>query len=260
MGRILIADTPAGFANLERILGTDHHLVAAHSMSEAIATLERRRFDLVIVGVHFDESRSFDLMDWIKSAPRGASKPFILFCSRDTRVTRLLHDSLEVASRALGAWMYLDQHRYNMTQEPDAELRHVIERCLAGEARKRTSFERMDLQAQRDQIQRMRSDLLAEDWSPDLEEKLRGLRDRLAELLLELSRAHVASEAQQEEVAASREREDRVSAQVASSENGLAHGERDQGAAETEQSEDERSMNDQEEEKERKGRRGHHGE
>ena len=255
MAHILIADAPDGVVNLERILGPGHELVIAHSTTAALVVLKEQTFDLIIVGVHFDESRMFDLISKIRMISANADKPLICFCTRDNEMTRIMHNSLECSSKAFGAWMYLDQHEYNQTQDPDGELRRIIERCLIHGRRERTQLARTGVQLQRQEIQRLRSQLLAEEWSLEVEDRLGGLRRKLADVLLELSQLHVNYIGEQEEIATSRKLRDRVSEQVVTDENGLAREEGTQDLSEAEQSVSEQELFEREEEKAEHGRR-----
>lgn len=253
MAHILIADTTDGAANLERILD-GHELVVANKMSAALEQLRTQVFDLIIVGVHFDGSRMFELLPQIRKIEKCAEKPVICFCTRDTEMTRIMHNSLEYTSSALGAWMYLDQHEYNVHQDPDAELRRVIERCLTHQARKESLAKRIDAQKEREEIHRLRMALEADDWSVDLEDRLGELRRTLSKVLLELYQALLHSEEQRESIAQSRELHDRVSNAVMTSENEMTGEEKKQWRTEHDQSVQEQELIDREETKGKKGR------
>lgn len=253
MARVLIADSTDGAANLLRILA-GHDITVANKMSAALEALKKQVFDLVIVGVHFDESRMFELLPQIKKSQKYAEKPVICFCTRDTEMTRTMHSSLDYSSRALGAWMYLDQHEYNVHQDPDAELRRVIERCLTHEARKETLAKRVDVETERKEIHRLRTALEAEEWSVGLADRLGELRGKLSKVLLELYQAHLNSDAQTESIAKSRELNDRVSNDVTSAENDMTRKERIQWRKEHDQSVKEEEISEREETKGKKGR------
>lgn len=137
MARILVASISNGIEVMERLLGREHELLIATTMLEAIEKLEKEEVDLIMIGVHFDESRMFELMSHCKTMSKNGNKPIISFCTRDTPLTRTMHDSIDIATKALGAWIYLDQHDYSVKRNPDAEVRRVIERCLVGTERKK---------------------------------------------------------------------------------------------------------------------------
>jgi response regulator RpfG family c-di-GMP phosphodiesterase len=255
LAHILIAATADDVAAIERILGDRHELCVVGTMSEAEAKLKEQVFDLIMVGVHFDESRMFELVRNVHKIPKNDDKPVICFCTRDTALTRTMHESIDVAAKALGAWMYLDQHEFNVVKDPDAELRRIIERCLTGEARKRTQANRVDSHKQREELQRLREALEGEEWSEDLEDRVVELRRNLAAVVLELCSSKVNSLTQQEEIASSRDQRDRVSESVHLSENGAMRQERRLSLDETKQTVQEVEIGSREETKRNEARR-----
>lgn len=216
MAKIFVAASSSDIDAITRILGEHHQLCIGYEMSEALDMFSEPVVDLVMVGVHFDDSRMFDLL---RDMPANMHKPIICFCTRETPLTRTMHDSIQVASQALGAWMYIDQHDYNVNHNPDAEMRHVIERCLATHAQLETQASRKNIQNQRDELQRLREALEQYEWSDNLEERVLTLRQNLAAVLLDLCELQVANLNQQEEIANSRERKDRVLDSIQKAEN-----------------------------------------
>jgi hypothetical protein len=254
MARILVASTSNGVDFIQRLFGHDHELVFASTTLQAVAKLSTEDFDLTMIGVHFDESRMFELLSKCKTIARNADKPIITFCTRDTLLTRTMHDSIEVSVKAYGAWLYLDQHDYNVKKNPDAEVRRVIERCLLSTERKKNKEKRVDLQRRREELLRLRLALQNEEWSVDLEDQLADLRQKLSDALLELSETLMTSIAQQEKLAESKDLEDRVSAQAKSDENTTAREEREIMLQESRQLAQEQELAQKEEEKAKKRR------
>lgn len=217
MAKIFVAASSTDIDTITRILGEHHQLCIGYEMSEAINMFSEPAVDLVMVGVHFDESRMFDLL---RHMPENMDKPIICFCTRDTALTRTMHDSIQLASQTLGAWMYIDQHEYSINRNPDAEMRRVIERCLTSDARRKTQASREDIQNQRSELQRLREALEQYEWSDNLEERVLALRQNLAAALLDLCQLQVANLNQQEEIASSQDLKDRVLESVHQEENG----------------------------------------
>jgi hypothetical protein len=143
-------------------------------------------FDLIVAGLHFDESRMFELIRTVQKSQQNANKPIICFCSHDTKFSRLIDESLQVSTKVLGAWMYLADHLYRDSENPDAEIRRIIERCLTKEARNEIQLQRIDIHRQRLDNQRLRLLLQEQEWSPELKEYLAYMKDEL-ELLTERS-------------------------------------------------------------------------
>jgi DNA-binding response OmpR family regulator len=125
MSLILIAGIPEAAVSLKRIL-QGHELIIANTMQEAQTSLLDQTFDLIIVSLHFDESRMFEFMRKKQTSSKNVNSPLICFCARETNLAHMMHGSLEFATRVLGALTFLNQ-----PTAPDYELRRVIESCLA---------------------------------------------------------------------------------------------------------------------------------
>lgn len=234
MARILIADTQEKDSFIQHLLKPKHEPVVVTTMSQAAIELKRQAFDLIIIDLHFDESRMFDAMHLVKAIPKNADKPVICLGSQNSSVTRAVSDSLSFTARAIGAWMYLDLPTYNQTQDPQAEVLRLIERCLVGEARKATQAERVDVQKQRAEIHQLRLKIEKEEWSAELDEKLVEMREKLTGLLLQNCDLHLGSILQQEAIDESRDLKDRVSESVTQGEDKATRKERKQTSDEVE--------------------------
>ncbi len=246
MSLILIADTPKGSMTLKRILD-GHELVVVHTMAEAKLKLDERSFDLIIAALHFDESHMFELIREVTKHQKNSTKPIISFSSRDSSLARVMHESLACSTKVLGAWMYLDEHAYNVYQDPDAELRRIMERCLSEEARKEMLQQRIDIQKQRNEIQHLRLMMQAQVWSPQMKNFLMGLRHELELLLLQVTNLQMSAEIQRANVTSSRDQMDRVSEDVTLKENNMAEREEQQLKEESRQTVDEKVIVEKEE-------------
>lgn len=255
MTRVFIAATADDVTAIERILGQKHEFVVVGTVAQAVDKLKEQTFDLIMVGVHFNESRMFELLRDIHAARKNGDTSVICFCSRDTPLTRTMHESIDAASKAMGAWMYLDQHEFNVSKDPDDELRRIIERCLTGEARKVTQASRVDSQKQREELHRLREALESQEWSENLEDRVVELRRNLSAILLDLCESQMTSLSQQEEIAESRDQKDRVSEAVQTGENGAMRAERKLSREETQQTAKEVQIDEREETKRKEGRR-----
>ena len=69
---ILVADTPDSDRRLSAILA-GHDVVFARTLGEAQRTLAQQQFDLVLIGVHFDDSRMFDLLRYLRAGGHHAA-------------------------------------------------------------------------------------------------------------------------------------------------------------------------------------------
>jgi hypothetical protein len=186
---------------------------------------------------------------------KNTETPTICFGSRDTHVTRTMHKSLDLATRAFGAWMYLDQHTYADHDDPDAEMQRIGQRCLTDELRRTGLGKRHHIETERDAIMKLRLELESEQWSPELESNLGRLRRKLARTLLALSSLHLQNITREEQLAISRSLGDEVSAGMDRSELGLTGKERTLPGAETKQTGEEQKLVQREETKGIRGRR-----
>ena len=187
MARILIADTPGGAVAIERIL-SGHECTVVSTLKAAETELKTQTFDLIVAGLQFDESQMFELIREVRKNESYSDKPIICFSSVATPISLLMHESLELTTIALGAWIYLAEHSYHGYENPDAEIRKIIERCLTQEARMEIQNKRLDIQKQRVENKQLRILLQEQEWSPELENYFECMKDELELLLNELTK------------------------------------------------------------------------
>lgn len=123
--RILVADRPESDQRLAAILA-GHELVFARSLPEALRALRERHFDLVLVGVHFDESRMFDLM-------REMTEGTQVVCVRSQQFQShaITLEGLEIAAKALGCTLFLDLTWYAEDETGNGAVRKLLEALLS---------------------------------------------------------------------------------------------------------------------------------
>ena len=105
--KILVADVPELDARLVSTL-SGHELFFVRSLDEAVRALEHDAFDLLIISVHFDDSRMFDLLRQARADGRNKRIPIVCVREPDVGVTAISRDTLEVACRALEANAFVD--------------------------------------------------------------------------------------------------------------------------------------------------------
>jgi DNA-binding response OmpR family regulator len=123
--RILIADPPESDRRLAAILA-GHELVFVRSLAEALRALRERRFDLVLVGVHFDESRMFDLM---REMTEGTQ--VVCVRSQQFQSPAITLEGLEIAAKALGCTLFLDLTWYADDETGNAAVRKLLDALLS---------------------------------------------------------------------------------------------------------------------------------
>jgi len=127
--RILVADVPELDARLAAVLaGRELHFV--RTVDEAMRALAQEAFDLLVISVHFDDSRMFDLLREVRSVARDQGLPIVCVREPGLGFTAISSHTLEVTCRALDANGFVDLTRINDDAERDAALRAAIEGFL----------------------------------------------------------------------------------------------------------------------------------
>jgi hypothetical protein len=105
MQKILVADVPQLDARLSGALG-GRSLAFVRTLLEAERRLAAEEFGLVIIGLHFDDSRMFDLLRWARA--QCAHIPFV--CARifPKDITRISIEGVSIAVTSLGAAGFID--------------------------------------------------------------------------------------------------------------------------------------------------------
>jgi DNA-binding response OmpR family regulator len=106
MKRILVADVPQMDARYTAALrGWEIEFV--RTLGAARQALGGARYDLIAIGVYFDDSQMFDLVRWLRAAERTAALPILCVRGRPG-FTAVSTSTLETALRALGADRFID--------------------------------------------------------------------------------------------------------------------------------------------------------
>jgi hypothetical protein len=128
--RILVADTPEGDRRISAVLaGND--LVFVRTLGEAQRALEREVFALVLVGVHFDDSRMFDLLRHLQTSPQQPGCAVICMRSQQFVSPAITIEGLEIATRALGCNLFLDLTWYADDAIGNGAVRKLLEGLIS---------------------------------------------------------------------------------------------------------------------------------
>jgi DNA-binding response OmpR family regulator len=122
--KILVADRPESERRLAAILA-GHELKLVRSLSEARSALHGGHFDLVLVGVHFDESRMFDLMRDLEAGPQ-----VVCVRSQHFQSHAISLEGLEIAAKALGCTLFLDLTWYADDDTGNRAVRSLVDALL----------------------------------------------------------------------------------------------------------------------------------
>jgi DNA-binding response OmpR family regulator len=125
--KILVAD---GDRRLPHILA-GHELVTAHALEEAQRAIERTQFDMIVVGVHFDDSRMFDLLRYLQSSGRHGKRPLVCVRSQQFVSAAISIEGLEIAATTLGCTLFLDLSWYADDANGRSAVRQLLEALLS---------------------------------------------------------------------------------------------------------------------------------
>jgi DNA-binding response OmpR family regulator len=123
--RILVADTPEGDRRISAILA-GHELAFVRKLGEAQRALEREAFGLVLIGVHFDDSRMFDLL----RCSQASGPPVVCMRSHRFASPAITIEGLEIAAKALGCHVFLDLTWYADDATGNDAVRRLLEALL----------------------------------------------------------------------------------------------------------------------------------
>ena len=106
--RVLLADDPEACAVLASMLGDELAFIPAHTFVDALRSLERESFDLIVCGQHFEGSQMLRLLEHVKADRRASRIPFICCRTLPTQLSATALTAMRQACEALGAVAYID--------------------------------------------------------------------------------------------------------------------------------------------------------
>jgi hypothetical protein len=123
---ILIAASSSLLDRLRPVL-EGHRLVHAQHMDEALRRFNAEEFGMVIVGVHFDESQMFELLERLRSTGRKPSVPIVCMLPAQHALSPVFLKGLDHAVKALMANAFLDLRNFPDDDASNARLRRIID-------------------------------------------------------------------------------------------------------------------------------------
>jgi hypothetical protein len=130
--RILVACVQRAYTRLFAIF-SGLELVFVTTSSEARAALKTGPFDLVMIGVYFDESRMFDFLEHLRSDAQYDSVPVVCFRGIEAAdPVKMGLDGIATACAARGANAYFDLLAFPDHAAGNASIRRLIDEFLGG--------------------------------------------------------------------------------------------------------------------------------
>jgi hypothetical protein len=131
MAEIFVADIPDGIEMVQSAVGDRHTVTTAQTFDKAMDNLTRRRFDLVVIGVHFDDSRMYELISNMRNFTHNRSTPLAAFRCLQTDLSDFFSHSIELGCKALRACKFIDMVKLTSDGgKPELILLREIEDCL----------------------------------------------------------------------------------------------------------------------------------
>ena len=107
MAKVLVADVPEMDERIRECL-PEHELVFVRTMREAVATLRHDGFSLVVIGLHFDESRMFELLSHVCSQREYKDVPVVCVQGVEMAVPEAVMQTVDMAVKVLGGKAFVD--------------------------------------------------------------------------------------------------------------------------------------------------------
>ena len=105
--KVLVADIPEADEKIRECLpGHDLHFV--RTLGQAVRELRRDGYQLVVIGMHFDDSRMFELLQYVRSLPQHKDVPVICVQCKEVMLSEAVLKNMEDAVKALGGTAFAD--------------------------------------------------------------------------------------------------------------------------------------------------------
>jgi DNA-binding transcriptional regulator YdaS (Cro superfamily) len=127
--RVLVADAPQVTERLVRAL-SGHELVGVTRLAEAVHALKREKFGMIVIGVHFDESRMLELLQHVRISRREAAVPVVCVLGMQADLSPVAVQALDRAAKALMANAFLDLREFADDEGGDRRFRRIIDHLI----------------------------------------------------------------------------------------------------------------------------------
>ena len=118
--RVLVAGTDDAIEALALALAGDADLVAARSVQEALAALDRGPVDTIACSVRFDESRMFEFLQAVMQ--RKLDARLVAFRASESALTHSTRNAIRNALEALGVERFADLSQLRAEYGEDVAL------------------------------------------------------------------------------------------------------------------------------------------
>ena len=105
--KVLVADIAEADETIRGCL-PGHELHFVRTLGHAIRELRRDGYELIVIGMHFDESRMFELLRYVRSMPQHNDTPVICVQCQDLMLSEAVLKNMDDAVKALGGNAFID--------------------------------------------------------------------------------------------------------------------------------------------------------
>ena len=129
MARILTAVAPDTEARVRRILA-GHDLIFVRELEKAKVALATNDIKLVFVGARFDDSRMFDLLDYIRKDAEHKKIPIVAAIVARTLLSAETAAGLSHTTKIFGASVFVNLNDFSDNDTENLRIRLIVEAVL----------------------------------------------------------------------------------------------------------------------------------
>ena len=123
---ILLAVTPPVRERLSRVL-EGHKLTFPKDCSEAEHRLKEREYAMIILGVHFDESRMFEVLRLVRIREPNRLTPVVCVLGSKTGLSDVVVQGLDHAVKAMLANAFLNLEHFPDDRHGNDRVRRIVD-------------------------------------------------------------------------------------------------------------------------------------
>jgi hypothetical protein len=129
VAKILTAVAPDTEDRVRRIL-SGHDLLFVSHLGDAQAALEQHDIELIFVGARFDESRMFDLLEYIRAHAELKKIPIMAAMIAPTKMSKETVAGLAHATKIFGASVFINLNDFSDDETQNARIRIIVDALL----------------------------------------------------------------------------------------------------------------------------------
>lgn len=126
MINILLAEDLDGLRRLSPLLA-GLKVSFVQTMTYAKSKLDEGNFDLIVTGVHFDDSSAVDFLKAVREHDRHKETPFVFIRTRSSSVAKMIQENIAILHKV---YEFHDLIETENLGEDDALIREAIMSCL----------------------------------------------------------------------------------------------------------------------------------